>query len=68
MPRGARIELTGVLQGGDIYPVLCMADGGMWRLDLKGDHRHLHGQAVHVVGHRSEFDMIDVDRIGPSCR
>ncbi|NWK95023.1 hypothetical protein DM806_04930 [Sphingobium lactosutens] len=66
MPRGARHELVGVLVVDGAWPVLRVADGGEWRLDLSGRYRHLLGNRVRVWGCRSEFDMLDVDRIEPA--
>jgi len=43
-----------------------MDDGGEWRLDVSGRHRHLLGRKVRVLGTRSEFDMLDVIRIEPA--
>ncbi|PSO12610.1 MULTISPECIES: DUF5818 domain-containing protein [unclassified Sphingobium] len=63
MPRGEPLDLIGVLLGEGPYPTLRMADGGEWRLDISGRYRHLLGQRVRIAGRRSEFDMIDVDRI-----
>lgn len=66
MPRGTRHELIGILLGGDPYPVLRVADGGEWRLDSPRFCRHLLGHKVRVVGTRSDFDMLDVERIEPA--
>ncbi|MGA1854058.1 DUF5818 domain-containing protein [Sphingobium sp. HT1-2] len=53
----------GILLGDDPYPVLRVADGGEWRLDCSRSCRHLLGRRVRVVGMRSDFDMLDVERI-----
>lgn len=66
MPLGTRHELIGILLGGDPYTVLSVADGGEWRLDCPRSCRHLIGQKVRVVGTRSDFDMLDVERIEPA--
>ncbi|NWK94345.1 hypothetical protein DM806_01320 [Sphingobium lactosutens] len=63
MPRGTRHDLTGVLLMRGASPILRMADGGEWRLDLSGRYRHLLGNLVRVEGCRSEFDMLDVEII-----
>lgn len=63
MPRGEPLDLIGVLLGEGAYPTLRMADGGEWRLDITGRYRQLLGHRVRIIGRRSEFDMIDVDRI-----
>lgn len=65
MPRGTRHDLTGLLLANGPYPVLRVADGGEWRLDISSRYRHLLGQHVRVQGIRSEFDMLDVDMIVP---
>lgn len=65
MPKGTREELTGLLLAGDCYPVLRVAGGGEWRLDISRRYRHLLGQRVCVTGLRSDFDLLDVDSIGP---
>jgi Protein of unknown function (DUF5818) len=66
MPRGTRHELAGMLLGDGPYPVLRVADGGEWRLDCTRSCRHLLGRRVRVVGTRSDFDMLDVERIEPT--
>lgn len=63
MGRGTYHDLFGVLLSGRRYPVLRVADGGEWRLDLRGRYQHLLGARVRVRGRRSEFDMLDVDSI-----
>lgn len=63
MPKGTREELTGLLLAGNIYPVLRMADGGEWRLDINQRYRHFLGQRVRVTGLRSGFDLLDVQSI-----
>jgi hypothetical protein len=63
MPRGEPLDLIGVLLGEGPYPPLRMADGAEWRLDISGRYRRLLEQRVRITGRRSEFDMIDVDRI-----
>lgn len=63
MPRGSQHELIGLLLGEEPYPILRMADGGEWRLDMSGRYQHLLGRRVRIVGTRSEFDMLDVKRI-----
>lgn len=63
MPRGTRHELVGILLGDGPYPALRVADGGEWRLDCNRMYRHLCGQRVRVVGVRSDFDLLDVERI-----
>jgi hypothetical protein len=66
MPRGSKHELTGILLGNGPCPVLRVDDGGEWRLDISGRHHHLLGCRVRVSGTRSEFDMLDVNRIEPA--
>ncbi|QJR05843.1 hypothetical protein HH800_26785 (plasmid) [Sphingobium yanoikuyae] len=66
MPRGTRHELVDMLLGDGPYPVLRVADGGEWRLDCTRSCRHLLGRRVRVVGTRSDFDMLDVERIEPT--
>ncbi len=66
MPRGSQHELIGLLLGEGVYPVLRLADGGEWRLDVGGRYHHLLGRKVRVLGRRSEFDMLDVKRIEPA--
>ncbi|GEM_PF-2393956 len=60
------MDLVGMLQGEGLHPFLRMADGGVWRLDISLRFQHLLGQRVHIVGRRSEFDIIDVERIEPA--
>ncbi|MGA1854110.1 DUF5818 domain-containing protein [Sphingobium sp. HT1-2] len=55
-----------MLLGDGPYPVLRVADGGEWRLDCTRSCRHLLGRRVRVVGTRSDFDMLDVERIEPT--
>lgn len=66
MPRGSQHELTGILLGDGLYPVLRVDDGEEWRLDVSGRYHHLLGRWVRVSGTRSEFDMLDVKRIEPA--
>ena len=66
MPRGSQHELTGILLGGELYPLLRVDDGGEWRLDVSGRYHHLLGRRVRVSGTRSESDMLDVKRIEPA--
>ncbi|PHQ63640.1 MAG: hypothetical protein COC10_05110 [Sphingobium sp.] len=66
MPRGTQHELVGVLLAGDVYPILRVDDGGEWRLDVGRRYRHLLGSRVRVRGTRAEFDMLDVEQIGPA--
>ncbi len=66
MPRGTHHDLIGILLDTGIYPTLRVSGGGEWRLDMSGRHRRLFGQRVRVIGKRSEFDMIDVERIEPA--
>ena len=63
MPRGSRHELTGLLLGEGLYPVLRVTDGGEWRLDIRGRYKHLLGRRVRVIGSRADFNLLDVDRI-----
>lgn len=63
MPKGTHEELTGLLLAGNIYPVLRMAGGGEWRLDINQRYRHLLGQRVRVTGLRCDFDLLDVESI-----
>ncbi|AMK26178.1 MULTISPECIES: DUF5818 domain-containing protein [Sphingobium] len=63
MPRGSRHDLTGILLEAGLHPVLRVADGGEWRLDVTGRYRHLLGRRVRVAGIRSGFDLLDVLQI-----
>lgn len=63
MHRGSRHDLTGILLENGCYPILRVAGGGEWRLDVSGRHRHLLGKRVRVLGTRAEFDLLDVARI-----
>jgi len=63
MPRGTRHELTGILLEGDFYPVLRVADGGEWRLEITKAWRPLLGKRVAIIGVRDGFDLIAVERI-----
>lgn len=63
MPRGTRHELTGILLDGDFYPVLRVADGGEWRLEITKTWRPLLGKRVAIIGVRDGFDLIAVERI-----
>ncbi|WP_093087156.1 DUF5818 domain-containing protein [Sphingobium sp. AP50] len=63
MPRGSRHDLTGILIDNGFYPILRVADGGDWRLDVSDCFRQLLGHRVRGLGTRSGFDMLDVDRI-----
>lgn len=66
MPRGSSHNLTGILLDGGSFPVLRVDDGGEWRLDVGRRYSHLLGHRVRVLGKRSDFDMIDVERIEPA--
>lgn len=57
MPQGTRHELTGILLAGNFYPILRVADGGEWRLEITKPWRHLLGQRVVVAGVRDGFDL-----------
>lgn len=63
MPRGTRHELTGILLEGDFYPVLRLADGGEWRLEITKAWQPLLGKRVAIIGVRDGFDLIAVDQI-----
>lgn len=63
MPKGTHHELTGQLMEGTFYPVLRVADGGEWRLEITKSWRHLLGQQVIITGVREGFDLIVVERI-----
>jgi hypothetical protein len=63
MGRGVNHELTGVLLANGLLPMLRVDDGGEWRLDISGRYRHFLGKRVRVAGKRSEFDMINVEKI-----
>lgn len=63
MPKGTLHEVTGVLLDNGPYPILRVFDGGEWRLDIVGRYRQLLGKHVRVIGRRSGFDLLDVDRI-----
>jgi len=63
LPKGTLHELTGVLLDNGLYPILRVRDGGEWRLDITGRYLQLLGQHVKVIGRRSGFDLLDVDRI-----
>ena len=66
MPRGTRHELTGILLDDRLYPILRVADGGEWRLDISKQHQHLLGRRVKVRGIRDGFDLLAVDHIEPA--
>jgi hypothetical protein len=62
MPRGTPVEDTGILlRDGGL--VLKRDAGGTWRLDLKRIPLDLIGGRVRIIGKRSGFDLVDVDRI-----
>jgi len=63
VPRGTEHSLTGLLLESGLYPTLRVDDGGEWRLDIGQRYRHLLGLRVRVMGRRSGFDMLDVERI-----
>lgn len=63
MPKGTRHELTGQLVEGTFYPVLRVADGGEWRLEITKSWRHLLGQRVIITGVRDGFDLVVVHQI-----
>lgn len=67
MPRGTRHELVGLLLRDGDTPVLQIAGGGMWRLDLgigaTWRARRLFGLRVRVQGIRDGFDILAVDVI-----
>lgn len=66
MPCGTCHDLTGILLDAGRFPVLRVDDGGEWRLDVGRRYSHLLGHRVRVRGKRSDFDMIDVERIEPA--
>jgi hypothetical protein len=63
MPMGTRHELTGILLEGDLYPVLRVADGGEWRLEITRKWRPLLGKRVAIIGVHDGFDLIAVEQI-----
>ena len=60
--RGDQHKLEGFLLEGKspLHPILCLDDGGEWRLDVSSPFASLVGRRVRVKGVRSEFDMLDV--------
>lgn len=66
MHRPTRHELEGVLLENGLYPILRMADGDEWRLEIPKRHRHLFGTRVKVTGTRDGFDLLTLDRIEPA--
>ena len=65
MHRPNRHELTGILLENGLYPIIRMADGGEWRLEVPKRHKHFLGTRVKVTGMRDGFDLLAVDRIEP---
>lgn len=63
MPRGTRHELTGLLLDDRPCPILRLRDGGEWRLDISGRYAQFIGRHVRVTGKRSDFNLLDVERI-----
>ena len=63
MPRGTHHELEGLLLGNGLLPVLRGDGGGEWRLDLPNRYRKLIGRRLRVWGVRSDFDILDVERL-----
>lgn len=65
MSKGTCYEVTGILMRDRRGLVLSMPGGGAWVLDpplfCRADR--MLGRRVHVVGTRSEFDMIDARKI-----
>ncbi|WP_380879937.1 hypothetical protein ACFB49_22180 [Sphingomonas sp. DBB INV C78] len=64
MPRGKRVADTGLLIR-DRGLILQRDAGGTWRLDVNRIPVELIGCRVRITGTRSEFDLVDVDRIEP---
>ena len=67
MPMGSQHEETGWLNENGGQWVLRRDEGGRWRLDvgfwMARRTRKLLGKRVRIVGKRSGFDLLDVDRI-----
>lgn len=67
MPMGSKHDETGWLNERDGEWILRRDEGGRWRLDvgmlLRWKTRNLIGKRVRLIGRRSEFDMLDVERI-----
>jgi hypothetical protein len=66
MPRGGRVELSGLLLADGRNLVLRMDDGGEWRLEVTRNYPKLLGRRVTVTGTRDGFDLIAVSRIDPA--
>jgi hypothetical protein len=63
VPRKSCHDLIGMLLDDGLNLILHVSDGGRWPLDIRGRFRRLLGRKVRVLGTRSKFDMLDVDRI-----
>lgn len=67
MPRGTRHDETGWLNENEGQWVLRRDEGGRWRLEvgffMAWRTRKLLGKRVRVVGKRSDFDWLDVEKI-----
>lgn len=70
MPQGTRHELIGLLLRDGNVPVLQIAGGGTWRIDLgiraAWRARSMFGSKVTVTGVREGFDLIAVRTIDRS--
>lgn len=64
MPRGTLIDETGLLLR-DRGLVLQRDAGGTWRLDVNRIRVDMIGTRVRIIGKRSGFDLVDVERIEP---
>jgi hypothetical protein len=63
MSIGDRHRLSGTLLTAKRGPILQIADGGVWALDIDHDHLNLIGRRVTIEGTRSGFDRLAVDWI-----
>lgn len=63
MPMGSRHVEEGLLLTEGRWLVLALDGGGRWRLDAPWKARKLLGLRVRVEGVRSDFDLLDVERI-----
>ncbi len=65
MPKGTRHTVTGTLRWDSRNGIYRLEVGGgaFWYVDISGRVRHLDGHQVTVEGTRSDFNLLDVDRI-----
>ena len=63
MPRGTRHVVVGTLRMTRLGPVVKMAGGGRWQVDIQGRWRRHLGRRVRVEGVRTGFDLLAVERM-----